>query len=156
MSALCRAIWHTALNRPVDGDQFDRRTMWALTRPYWTHVALTTEEPCGCRRRFGLWRTIWCFEHVFGPDGADEIAAICGVRPNDVPAAWAVEDAKAALRAVAPAIVARAKAEALREAADALDADQAKKNPPLGQIPGSVLCGPAYLLYRAAEIERAS
>jgi hypothetical protein len=65
MRSLIRAIWLVARNRPVEGEQFDRRTMWALVRPYWTHTAFTTEAACGCRRRFGIWHTIWCFAHVF-------------------------------------------------------------------------------------------
>lgn len=67
MSALIRALWWTARNRPVDGEVFDRRTMWELTRPYWTHTIFTVQQDCGCRRRFGLWRTIWCIDCVFGP-----------------------------------------------------------------------------------------
>lgn len=44
--------------------------------------------------------------------------AIGGNRPPDVPGRWALDDARTALDAVVPAIVARAKAEALREFSD--------------------------------------
>lgn len=69
MTALARAVWWTARNVPVDGEQFSRRDMWALTRPYWTYTALTTLADCGCRRRLGVWRTLWCVDHAFGPRG---------------------------------------------------------------------------------------
>lgn len=38
-----------------------------MSRPYWTYTILTTRKPCGCRKRFGLWHTIYCAGHVFGP-----------------------------------------------------------------------------------------
>lgn len=37
-------------------------TWWSI-RPLWMHYALTTRAHCGCRRRFGLWRTIICSDH---------------------------------------------------------------------------------------------
>jgi hypothetical protein len=51
----------------MDGERFSRRYMWALTRPMWTHTIFTTHEGCGCRKRFGLWNTIYCADHIFGP-----------------------------------------------------------------------------------------
>lgn len=32
---------------------------WTI-RPMIFHTAFTTRPDCGCRKRFGLWRTIWC------------------------------------------------------------------------------------------------
>lgn len=32
-------------------------------RPMWMYHVLTANPGCGCRKRFGLWRTIWCSEH---------------------------------------------------------------------------------------------
>ena len=74
MRELITAIW-TARKPYVDddGEVYSRRDVWAMARPYWTHTALTTHEACGCRRRFGLWRTIYCRNHAFGP-------LICGAK----------------------------------------------------------------------------
>ena len=65
-------------NPPVvfgDGDEehWTRRERWQILRPMWTHTIATIEAPCGCCRRFGLWRTIVCAEHVFGPAWRDQI-----------------------------------------------------------------------------------
>lgn len=51
---------------PRFGGDFNR---WAL-RPMWMYRLLTTNPGCGCRRRFGLWRTIYCMDHAeFSLDG---------------------------------------------------------------------------------------
>lgn len=69
---LLPAIWYTIKNPPVEfeGDwkapeRYSRADSWALTRPMWTHTIFTTEAGCGCRRRFGLWHTMWCAPHCF-------------------------------------------------------------------------------------------
>ena len=49
---------------PVAADRDGRLVM---NRPRWTRTILTTRESCGCRKRFGLWHTIYCAGHVFGP-----------------------------------------------------------------------------------------
>lgn len=36
-------------------------TRWDL-RPYWFDTILTTHAACGCRKRFGLWHTVWCMD----------------------------------------------------------------------------------------------
>lgn len=54
---------------PTTGDEasrerWSRRQRFHILRPAWTHYALTTRMPCGCRRRLGLWYTIRCAEHA--------------------------------------------------------------------------------------------
>lgn len=36
-------------------------TRWDM-RPMWFHTALTTHLDCGCRKRLGRKRTIWCMD----------------------------------------------------------------------------------------------
>lgn len=40
-------------------------------RPIWMSYFLTTNPGCGCRRRFGLWHTMWCMPHGFEKAGMD-------------------------------------------------------------------------------------
>lgn len=46
---------------PRFGGEYMNR--WSL-RPMWMHYAFTTKPGCGCRKRFGLWNTIWCMDHA--------------------------------------------------------------------------------------------
>lgn len=73
MTDLLKALWGLVLNRPLvwlarDGsvtyERYRRAERWAITRPGWTFYVLTTGPGCGCRRRFGLWRTIICSPHM--------------------------------------------------------------------------------------------
>lgn len=40
-------------------------------RPIWMSYFLTTGTGCGCRKRFGLWHTMWCMNHSFEKAGID-------------------------------------------------------------------------------------
>jgi hypothetical protein len=44
---------------------------WATFRPIWMYYAFTTKPACGCRKRFGIWNTIWCMRHGFERNGDD-------------------------------------------------------------------------------------
>ena len=76
MSTL-RFIRDLIANPPVmfgdDEEQWTRRERWQVLRPMWTHTIATTRDECGCQRRFGMWRTIWCAGHTFGPAWLDQI-----------------------------------------------------------------------------------
>ena len=72
MVSMLRLIRDIITNPPIQfGDEppehWSRWERWQVFRPMWTHTLLTTHADCGCRRRFGLWRTIYCAPHVFGP-----------------------------------------------------------------------------------------
>jgi hypothetical protein len=43
--------------------RFGNMSRWDL-RPHWMHTVLTTGHACGCRKRLGLWRTIYCMDHA--------------------------------------------------------------------------------------------
>jgi hypothetical protein len=69
-------LWGVIRNPPIEWtdtetgelthtETMTRSTRFHVFRPYWTHVAFTTDPGCGCRKRFGLWATIWCMEHAF-------------------------------------------------------------------------------------------
>ena len=76
-----RFLWAWAFNRTVtwedpetgktDVDHWDRTEFWQVFRPMWTHTVFTTNPGCGCRRRFGIWPTMWCSDHVDIPGRKD-------------------------------------------------------------------------------------
>jgi hypothetical protein len=45
-------------------ENWSRRDQFHTFKPLWWHYALTKDDGCGCRRRFGLWYTVHCWEHV--------------------------------------------------------------------------------------------
>lgn len=45
-------------------ERWKRIDRFRILRPTWTFYFLTTKQGCGCRKRFGLWRTIICSDHV--------------------------------------------------------------------------------------------
>lgn len=49
----------------VGRERWKRIDRFHTFRPIWTHYFLTTGPGCGCRKRFGLWHTIWCSKHGF-------------------------------------------------------------------------------------------
>lgn len=46
-------------------------TRWDM-RPLWFHTAFTTKLSCGCRKRLGIKRTIWCMDCCSFELGEDE------------------------------------------------------------------------------------
>lgn len=46
-------------------ERWKRRDRFHTLRPIWMYSFLTTGPGCGCRKRFGLWNTLWCMEHAF-------------------------------------------------------------------------------------------
>lgn len=67
-------LWHVATNpdvvwldpetnEEVSRERWKRKERFQVLRPLWTFTFLTTNPGCGCRKRFGLWHTIWCAEH---------------------------------------------------------------------------------------------
>jgi hypothetical protein len=49
----------------VNRERWKRSTRWHTLRPIWTFYVFTIRAECGCRKRFGLWHTIYCSKHCF-------------------------------------------------------------------------------------------
>lgn len=65
-------VWLDANTKEeVSREHWKRRSRFHILRPIWMYCFLTTDPGCGCRRRFGLWHTMWCSEHI-GLDLNDE------------------------------------------------------------------------------------
>lgn len=45
-------------------ESWKRSAQFHLLRPMWMRYFLTTNPGCGCRKRFGLWYTMWCGKHA--------------------------------------------------------------------------------------------
>jgi hypothetical protein len=59
-------VWvDTETGETASVERWTRVQRWHTFRPYWTHTIFTKRYPCGCRKRFGLWATIWCMDHAF-------------------------------------------------------------------------------------------
>ena len=55
----------------VSRERWKRSARFHTFRPIWMSYFLTTNPGCGCRKRFGLWNTIWCMRHGFEKAGID-------------------------------------------------------------------------------------
>lgn len=56
----------------VSRERWKRVARWHTFKPMWTFYFLTARPGCGCAKRFGLWRTIWCSEHAGVKLGMDD------------------------------------------------------------------------------------
>lgn len=57
-------VWEDADGKTASVEQWTRAQRWHVFRPMWTHYVFTTNPGCGCRKRFGLWSTMWCSDHA--------------------------------------------------------------------------------------------
>jgi hypothetical protein len=57
-------VWVDTNTGEETRERWSRWQRFHIFRPSWTHYALTTKKPCGCRKRLGLWRVIFCSEHA--------------------------------------------------------------------------------------------
>lgn len=48
----------------VSRERMSRYNRFHIFRPMWMYTFATTNPGCGCRRRFGLWCTLTCSDHV--------------------------------------------------------------------------------------------
>jgi hypothetical protein len=56
-------VWVDLQTKEEIRERWRRRDRFQIFRPRWIRDAFTTRQSCGCRRRFGLWRTTWCSDH---------------------------------------------------------------------------------------------
>lgn len=59
-------VWVDQKTKEEEREHCSRRFRYQVLRPIWMFTFLTTDPGCGCRRRLGIWQTIWCAEHLFG------------------------------------------------------------------------------------------
>ena len=57
-------VWVDVQTQEESRERWRRIDRFRVFRPRWIRDAFTVRSSCGCRRRFGLWRTIWCSEHM--------------------------------------------------------------------------------------------
>lgn len=77
-----RFLWAWAFNRTVtwvdpetgctETEVYGRQDFWLVFRPHWFRTIFTTNPGCGCRRRFGIWQTMWCHDHVMAMFGFED------------------------------------------------------------------------------------
>lgn len=58
-------VWEDTNGEVASVERWTRVQRWHVFRPMWTYYVFTTNPGCGCRKRFGLWPTMWCSDHGF-------------------------------------------------------------------------------------------
>ena len=57
-------VWVDVHTGEKSTEHMSRWTRFHIFKPIWVTYACTTKLSCGCRKRFGLWRIIFCSEHA--------------------------------------------------------------------------------------------